>query len=110
MTGTPGAAGGGPTAGGGGAPPPPRLGEPIELPWWVIPLGLPPLLTLLGALLLRAPLSGFLLDLGASVAMLAVLLVVARRVRSRNLQSVWISAAYALWVFVVLIWAVEVRP
>jgi hypothetical protein len=87
---------------------PRRLGEPIELPWWVIPLGLPPLLTLLLGAVLRAPLSGRLLDLVASTAMLWALLVVARRVRSRNMQSVWISAAYAFWFFVVLIWAVEV--
>ncbi|MCU1287472.1 MAG: hypothetical protein JWO13_3822, partial [Acidobacteriales bacterium] len=33
---------------------------------------------------------------------------VARRVESRNMQSVWISAAYAFWTFMVLIWAVEV--
>jgi hypothetical protein len=57
---------------------------------------------------LRAPLSGRLLDLVASAAMLWALLLVARRVQSRNMQSVWISAAYAFWFFVVLIWAVEV--
>jgi hypothetical protein len=87
---------------------PRRLGEPIELPWWVIPLGLPPLLTLVLGVVLRAPLSGRLLDLVASVGMLWLLLLVARRVRGRNMQSVWISAAYAFWFFVVLIWAVEV--
>jgi len=89
-------------------PPSRRLGEPVELPWWVVPLGLPPLLTLLAGLMLRAPLSGRLLDLAASAGMLAVLVLVALRVRSRNLQSVWISAAYAFWTFMVLIWAVEV--
>jgi hypothetical protein len=87
---------------------PRRLGEPVELPWWVIPLGLPPALTLLLGVVLRAPLSGRLLDLAASVAMLWLLVVVARRVESRNMQSVWISAAYAFWTFMVLIWAVEV--
>jgi len=40
--------------------------------------------------------------------MLWVLTLVARRVRSRNMQSVWISSAYAFYVFVTLIWAVEV--
>ncbi|HEX6492716.1 MAG TPA: hypothetical protein VF112_04350 [Candidatus Dormibacteraeota bacterium] len=84
------------------------MGEPIELPWWVVPLGLPPLLTLVLGAILRAPLSGRLLDLVGSATMLWVLTVVARRVRSRNMQSVWISAAYAFYVFVVLIWAVEV--
>ena len=87
---------------------PARLGEPVELPWWVIPLGLPPLLTLLAGLLLRAPLSGRLLDLAASAGMLALVLAVALRVRSRNLQSVWISAGYGFWVFAALLWAVEV--
>jgi hypothetical protein len=87
---------------------PRRLGEPIELPWWVIPLGLPPLLTLVLGVMLRAPLSGRALDLFASAAMLWLLLLVARRVQSRNMQSVWISAAYAFWFFVVLIWTVEV--
>ncbi len=92
----------------GGVSEPRRLGEPVELPWWVIPLGLPPLLTLVLGVLLHAPLSGRLLDGVGSAAMLWVVVVVARRVRSRNMQSVWISAAYAFWVFVVLIWAVEV--
>jgi hypothetical protein len=87
---------------------PRRLGEPVELPWWVIPLGLPPALTLLLGVVLRSPLSGRLLDLAASLAMLWLLVVVARRVESRNMQSVWISAAYAFWTFMVLIWAVEV--
>ncbi len=87
---------------------PRRLGEPVELPWWVIPLGLPPVLTLLLGVVLRAPLSGRLLDLAASAAMLWLIVVVARRVESRNMQSVWISAAYAFWLFMVLIWAVEV--
>jgi hypothetical protein len=87
---------------------PRRLGEPVELPWWVIPLGLPPALALLLGLVLRAPLSGRLLDLAASAGLLWLLVVVARRVESRNLQSVWISAAYAFWLFMVLIWAVEV--
>lgn len=90
-----------------GAAAPLRLGEPVELPWWVIPLGLPPLLTLLAGLVLRAPVSGRLLDLAASAGMLAVVVGVARRVRSRNLQSVWISAGYGLWLFAVLVWAVE---
>lgn len=87
---------------------PRRLGEPVELPWWVIPLGLPPLLTLILGVVLRAPLSGRLLDVVASAGMLWLIVVVARRVSSRNMQSVWISAAYAFWVFMILIWAVEV--
>jgi hypothetical protein len=114
MTAPPGSGDGGPPSGSppaGAADPGPgpiRLGEPVELPWWVVPLGLPPLLALLGGLALRAPLSGRLLDLAASAGMLAVVIAVARRVRSRNLQSVWISAAYGFWLFAVLVWGVEV--
>jgi hypothetical protein len=91
------------------APPPtrPRLGEPVELPWWTVPLGLPLVGALLVALLVGAPLSGRLLLLVASLAMLWVLLRVAVRVRSTSMQSVYISAAMALWAFSVLIWAVE---
>jgi hypothetical protein len=79
----------------------------VELPWWTVPLGLPLVGALLVALLVGAPLSGRLLLLVASLAMLWVLLRVAVRVRSTSMQSVYISAAMALWAFSVLIWAVE---
>jgi hypothetical protein len=39
--------------------------------------------------------------------MLWMLLRVATRVRSSSMQSVYISAAMALWAFAVVIWAVE---
>jgi len=87
---------------------PRRLGEPIELPWWTLPLGFPPVLCLLLGLVLPAPLSGRLLDVIASALMLWLVLRVSRRVRSRNMQSVWISAGYAFWFFAVLVWAVEI--
>ena len=83
------------------------FGAPIELPWWVIPLGLPPLVTLVLAAFVSAPLSGRLLDVVGSAWMLWALLRVATRVRSSSMQSVWISAAYAFWLFIVLLWAVE---
>ena len=79
-----------------------RLGEPVELPWWVIPLGLPPLVTLVLGILLSAPLSGRLLVLAASVGLLWLLGRVGARVRSPSMQSVWISAAYPFWLIVVL--------
>ena len=85
----------------------PRLGEPIELPWWVVPLSLPPLVALLLGLVVHAPVSARLVDIVGSVALLWVVYRVARSVGSRNLQSVWISAAYAFWLFAVLIWAVQ---
>jgi hypothetical protein len=87
---------------------PRRLGEPIELPWWILPLGFPPALCLLLGLVLPAPLSGRLLVVIASALLLWTMVRVARRVESRNMQSVWISAGYALWFFAMLIWAVEV--
>jgi len=85
----------------------PRLGEPVELPWWTVPLGIPLVGALVAALVVGAPLSGRLLLAGASVMMLVVLLRVALRVRSTSMQSVYISAAMALWAFAALIWAVE---
>jgi hypothetical protein len=89
------------------APAPQRLGEPVELPWWTVPLGLPLLGGILAALIVGAPLSGRLLLFFSSAAMLWMLLRVAVRVRSSSMQSVYISAAMALWAFAVVIWAVE---
>ena len=83
------------------------FGAPVELPWWVIPLGLPPAVTLVLSAFVDAPLSGRVLDALFSAAMLWVLARVALRVRSQSMQSVWISAAYAFWLFIVLLWAVE---
>ena len=85
----------------------PRLGAPVELPWWTLPLGLPLLGGILAALVVGAPVSGRLLLLFSSAAMLWMLLRVAVRVRSSSMQSVYISAALALWAFAVVIWAVE---
>lgn len=85
----------------------PRLGEPVELPWWTLPLGLPLVGGVLAGLIVGAPLSGRLLLLIASAAMLWMLLRIAVRVRSSSMQSVYISAAMALWAFAVVIWAVE---
>lgn len=89
-----------------------RLGTPVELPWWVIPVGLPPAVVAVLAPFLAAPGAVRLVAAGTSLGMVAVVVGVALRVTSRNLQSVWISAAYALWFFVALTWAVEVfsRP
>ena len=84
-----------------------RLGHPVELPWWAPAAMLPPGLTLAGAAL-PAPVEARLLDATVSLLMLAAVAVVSTRVRSRNLQSVWISAAYAFWCFPILIWVVEI--
>lgn len=85
-----------------------RLGDPVELPWWTIPLGLPPLVTLILGAILSAPLWAHMLALVTSVALLLALAIVATRIASRNMQSVWISAAYAVWVFAAVLWAVAV--
>jgi len=84
-----------------------RFGEPVELPWWTLPLGLPILAALVTGAVVSAPLSGRLLMVVASALMLVVLLRVAMRVRSTSMQSVYISAALAIWAFCVLVWAVE---
>ena len=39
-------------------------------------------------------------------AALAALATVATRVTSTSMQSVWISAAYAVWTFTAITWAV----
>lgn len=85
-----------------------RLGAPVELPWWVIPLALPPALVVIGGVVLTAPLWAHLLAVVASLAALAALATVATRVTSNSMQSVWISAAYAVWVFTTITWAVVV--
>ena len=84
-----------------------RFGEPVELPWWTLPLGVPVLAALVAGAVVGAPLSGRLLLVISSALMLAVLLRVAVRVRSTSMQSVYISAALATWAFCVLVWAVE---
>ena len=84
-----------------------RFGEPVELPWWTVPVGLPVLGGLVSGAVVEAPLSGRLLMVVSSLLMLALLLRVAVRVRSASMQSVYLSAALAIWAFTVLIWAVE---
>jgi hypothetical protein len=85
-----------------------RLGAPVELPWWIIPLGIPPLAIVVLGVLLSAPAWAHLLAVVTSLALLAMLATVALRIASRNMQSVWISAAYAVWVFAAVVWAVAV--
>ncbi|MEO8898413.1 MAG: hypothetical protein ABI352_00205 [Candidatus Dormibacter sp.] len=85
-----------------------RLGAPVELPWWVVPLALPPVLVIVGGVVLGAPLWAHLFAVGSSLAALCSLALVATRVSSASMQSVWISAAYAIWVFTAITWAVVV--
>jgi len=83
-----------------------RLGAPVELPWWIIPLSLPPAAITIAAVIVSAPVWAHLLAIAASLTLLMTLGAVATRVSSRNMQSVWISAAYTLWVFTVITWLV----
>jgi hypothetical protein len=85
-----------------------RLGPPVELPWWVIPLALPPVFVVIAGIILTAPLWAHLLAVVSSLAALAALATVANRVTSTSMQSLWISAAYAVWVFTIITWAVVV--
>ncbi|GAC1343055.1 MAG: hypothetical protein NVSMB29_15390 [Candidatus Dormibacteria bacterium] len=85
----------------------PRLGAPVEVPWWVVPLGLPPVVVTVLAVVAPAPPAARVVAVAASVLMVGVVVGVALRVTSRNLQSVWISAAYGLWFFAALAWGVE---
>ncbi|MBJ7608896.1 MAG: hypothetical protein JF887_05635 [Candidatus Dormibacteraeota bacterium] len=85
-----------------------RLGSPVELPWWVIPLSLPPLLVVIAGIVLASPLWAHLLAVLTSVALILALTRIAGRVESRSMQSVWISVLYAVWVFIVVTWAVVV--
>lgn len=87
-----------------------RFGAPIELPWWVPVAVLPPLLTLAGGVLLGAPPEARVTDIVVSAVMVYTVEQVGTRVQSRNMQSVYISAAYAFWCFLVLIWAVAAWP
>lgn len=83
-----------------------RLGAPVELPWWVIPLGCPPAAIAVAAVIVSAPVGAHLLAFVSSLILLITLVAVATRVPSRSMQSVWISAAYAIWVFTVITWVV----
>jgi hypothetical protein len=85
-----------------------RLGEPIELPWWVLALGALPALAILAGLLVPAALPVRLAAVLPSLALLGVIVRVARRVASPSMQSVWISAAYGVWVVFPVAWAVVV--
>lgn len=83
-----------------------RLGEPIELPWWALLLSLPPAAVVVAALLIPGSLGGRALAVLPSVALIAAVLRVARRVTSTSMQSVWVSAAYGVWAIFPTAWIV----
>ena len=85
-----------------------RLGAPVELPWGTVPLGLPPLALVVAGIIVSAPGWAHVMAVVTSLALLTALTAVATRVASRSMQSVWVSAAYAVWVFTTVVWAVAV--
>ena len=84
----------------------PQLGDPVELPWWTVPLAIPPLICVLLGLVLPAPWWARAFVVLASIATLAALLRIATRVASSSMQSVWISVVYAIWAFIAVTWIV----
>ena len=83
-----------------------RLGEPIELPWWVVPLALPPGLIAAAGLLIPAGWGARALAVVPALALIAAIGWVGRRVASPSMQSVWISAAYGIWAVFPAAWIV----
>jgi len=81
-----------------------RLGAPIELPWWVLPLSLPPALVLLGGLLVPEAWPARVAAVLPAAALIVAIVRVARSSQSPNLQSVWISTAYGLWASFPIAW------
>ena len=81
-----------------------RLGAPIELPWWVVPMAWPPAGVIIIAVLIASPVWARLTALTSSLAVMWLLVRIARRVESRSMQSVWVSTVYGLWVFFLLVW------
>jgi hypothetical protein len=85
-----------------------RLGEPIELPWWVPALAVPPLLVALAGLVIPATLPARVLAVAPALLLIWLIARVARRVRSQSMQSVWISAAFGVWAVFPAAWIVLV--
>ncbi|MGI8847803.1 MAG: hypothetical protein ACR2GX_06015 [Candidatus Dormibacteria bacterium] len=81
-----------------------RYGKPIELPWWTVPLALPPaVMIVLGAVVPQMWPARPLAILPAALLIVAIVRV-ARRTNSPSMQSVWISAAYGFWVLFPVAW------
>jgi hypothetical protein len=74
-----------------------RFGETVELPWWVVALSLPPLFLSVFAVLFPASLIVKAIGAVPGVALTWIIVRVAMRVNSQNMQSVWISLAYGVW-------------
>ena len=82
------------------------MGAPVELPWWIVPLGLPPVAVAIAGALISAPPPPACWPSFRRWRSWVALAAIATRIASRNIQSVWISAAYAVWTFTAITWAV----
>jgi hypothetical protein len=74
-----------------------RLGEPVELPWWVFALCAPLLLLSVISLLVPASLTIHLVAVVPSLALAWVIVRVAIGATSPSMQSVWISLGFGVW-------------
>ena len=74
-----------------------RFGEPVELPWWVFALCSPLLLLCVASLFIPASLTIHFVGFVPSAALMWIIVQVALRVTSQNMQSVWISLAFGVW-------------
>ena len=83
-----------------------RLGEPIELPWWVLVLLLPPLGVVVAGIAIPQSLALRALAILPACALGVATVRAAIRVTSTSMQSVWISLAYGLWAIFPVAWVV----
>lgn len=85
-----------------------KLGEPRELPWWAVLFAVPPVGLMVAGPFVPAPLAARLLAVIGSVITLGLLLRITTRVTSPSMQTVYISALYAVWVMVAIGWAAAI--
>ena len=81
-----------------------RLGTPVEVPWWVVPLAWPPAIAVVAALLVPAPAWARTVAILSSVTVVWLILRIGGRVTGASLQSVWVSTVYGLWTMFLLLW------
>lgn len=85
-----------------------RLGEPIEVPWWALVVSAPPVVVIVLALVLRGSLTAVLVGVIGSVLMLVALYFITSRSRNGHVMAIYLSGAYAVWVFIAICWGLLV--
>jgi hypothetical protein len=78
----------------------------IEVPWWLVPLLMPPLGFVLAGVLIPSGLGWRALVIVPSLLLAYTTIRVSVRTKSASMQSVWISLAYGLWVLFPTAWIV----